>query len=265
MSAALHHSNRPARGRLARAGCFASVLVAGIAALALLDVIPGGWRLRTLIIPQSVQDTRRRASHRADRMELFAKEPTPAPGGTLFLGSSTIERFPLAEHFGALAPLQLSPINRGIGDEDLAGLEARALATARRLQPARVVLYAGSVNVRRAIDNGTWTPPGDIVVRAGQIAQQLLAQPSIDRVVLLGILPERETGGELETRVREANAGLAALAAWREGISFLPTARGPLVDESGDLRPDYTADRLHLNEAGYGVLAGWLSAHLSDD
>lgn len=244
---------RPARGRLARAGLFVGLLGACAVALALLDVLPGGWRLRTLIVPQSVQDQRRRAAHRQERLEQFSKEPRPAPGSTLFLGSSTIERFPLAEHFQGL-----STVNRGIGDEDLAGLEARALATVRDLEPARVVLYAGSVNVRRAIDDGSWTSPGDIVVRAGKLAERLLDEPSVREVLLLGILPERETGAELGSRVRETNAGLAALALWKERISFIPLCREPLVDEAGNLREAFATDRLHLNDAGYAALAEWL-------
>ncbi|QDV06949.1 hypothetical protein Poly30_24670 [Planctomycetes bacterium Poly30] len=252
-------SSRPVRSHLARAGLFLALTGASAVGLALFDVIPGGWRLRTLIVPQSVQDLRRREAHRQARLEQFASETKPAPGGTLFLGSSTIERFPLAEHFGSLAT-----VNRGIGDEDLSGLEARALSTAMDLNPAQVVLYAGSVNVRRAIDDGSWTPPGEIVVRAGRLATGLLELPGVEKVVLLGILPERETGAELADRLRETNAGLAAMAAFTDGIFFLPLAREPLIDAAGHLREEVSADRLHLNDAGYAIFAGWLQPLLEE-
>ena len=254
---------RPARHPWVRAGLLVGGLGALVAALlaglALIDVIPGGWRLRTLIVPQSVQEQRRRAGHRSDRLEVFAAEAPPQPGGTLFIGSSTVERFPLAE----LLP-ELAPINRGIGDEDLDGLEARAVETATRLQPKTVVLYAGSVNVRRAVDDGSWTPAPEIVSRTASLARDLLGLPTVEQIVLLGILPERETGPELHARLDAVNAGLGALAA-SPGIVFLAMDREPLLDSSGNLRPGVSADALHLNSVGYQAVAQWVKAALDSE
>lgn len=220
-----------------------------VVGLAWVDVLPGGWRLRTMFVPQAVQDIRRRAAHRAERLAVFEAEPTPDPGGTLFIGSSTIERFPLDRLLQ-----ESKPINRGIGDEDLAGLEARALKTARRTRPRTVVLYAGSVNVRRAVDDGSWTEPEEIVKRAEALAGSLLELDSVASVVLLGILPEQKSGATLKARLNETNAGLSRLVE-APGIHFLVTARPELVDQEGNLRPEIAADRLHLNIRGYEVLA----------
>lgn len=227
-------------------------LPALLVALALLDVIPGGWRLRTLFVSQQVQDQRRRATHRDERLAQFAAEPQPPPGGSLFIGSSTIERFPLRSLLAAL-----KPINRGIGDEDLVGLEARALKTAARLEPRHVVLYAGSVNVRRPVTDGSWTSAEEIVERATSLSRRLLELPTVERVILVGILPERETGPRLRARIEAVNAGLADSGT--PGIVFLPTAREPLIDPDGNLRSAFAADRLHLNTKGYLILAGWLT------
>ncbi len=250
---------RPARRPWVRAGLFVAAAGGVLAALALLDVIPGGWRLRTLIVPQSVQDQRRRAEHRADRLASFAEEPVPQPGGTLFIGSSTIERFPTGDLLSGWAP-----VNRGIGDEDLNGLEARALETAVRLQPKVVVLYAGSVDTRRAVDDGTWTSPPAIVSRAGALASELLGLTCVEKVAVLGILPERETGPELRARLDAVNAGLAEVGE-APGIVFLPTGIPQLVDASGNLRPGVSADALHLNEAGYRTLAPLLADALRSE
>lgn len=247
------NSKRPARRPWVRAGFFVAALGAVLVALALLDVIPGGWRLRTLIVPQSVQDLRRRASHRAARLQAFAEEPAPEPGGTLFIGSSTIERFPAVDWLPGG-----SPINRGIGDEDLRGLEARAVETATRVQPKWVVLYAGSVDTRRAVDDGTWTTPAAIVSRATSLATELLGLPCVEKVAILGILPERETGPDLRIRLEQVNAGLANLGR-TPGIVFVPTDTPRLLDSAGNLLPGVSADALHLNEAGYGVLSEILS------
>ena len=248
---------RPARRPWAYAGLLVGAGSALLVALALLDVIPGGWRLRTLVVPQSVQDQRRRAAHRGERLALFAAAVKPLPDGTLFIGSSTIERFPLTE----LLP-KLSPINRGIGDEDLSGLEDRALETAASLQPKTVVLYAGSVNARRPVDGGLWTPAPRIISRTTSLARKLLDLTSVDRVVLLGILPEQETGPELRARLAAVNRGLQIFAE-RPGIIFLPTDREPLVDPAGNLRLSAAADALHLNSVGYQALAQWLAQVLN--
>ncbi len=256
-------SQEPARRPWARVGLFVlfgSVgLGAVLASLAWVEVIPGGWRLRTWVVPQAVRDQRRRADHRAERLAAFAAEDPVDPGGMLFLGSSTIERFPVAETFAARRP-----INRGIGDEDLSKLEARGVPTVVELRPATVVLYAGSVDVRRTVDDGTWTPPVEIVERVQSLADEILAVPSVEVVILLGILPERETKAILRDRVDTTNRGLSEHAARTSGIFFLPTDRAPLVDGARNLSVATSADRLHLNDLGYQSVAEWLRGLLAD-
>ena len=67
-------------------------------ALAWIDVLPGGWRLRGWVTPHPVREAREQAERSAHRLLEFREENATAPAGTtVWLGSSTIERFPLAQ------------------------------------------------------------------------------------------------------------------------------------------------------------------------
>ena len=57
--------------------------------------------------------------------------------------------------------------------------------------------------------------------------------------------------------LERTNAALAAMCA-EEDWTFVVTHRAPIRLEDGSLNPEFAADRLHLNRAGYEVLAGWM-------
>jgi len=240
-----------APGRRPRAALYAGgllLLCATYVGLALLDVVPGGWRLRTAIIPQSITDGRRRAAHRAERLQAFDVEATPRDA-VLFIGSSTIEYFDLERAFpGARA------INRGIGDEDLDALASRFLQTLHATGSEAVVLYAASVDFRRHA-----TPPEELGSRVARLLNQALATTPARRITLIGILPERSMDSPMAARLVATNEELAALAAKRERVTFVPTDRAPVIDpETGFLEESASRDALHLNGRGYDALAGWL-------
>lgn len=225
---------------------FVLALAAGYGALAWFDLVPGGWRLRTFVVPETVRSSRQRYHHRLGRLARFAAEQAP-PGALVFLGSSTIERFDLLAHF----PL-VPTLNRGIGDEDLALLRSR-LGASLPPDPAGAVLYAGSIDFRR------YGQAPDLL--AGRVAE-LIAElrdlrPGLP-VTLLGLLPEVDFSPEQVASLVETNAALAQAAAGA-GATFLATARPPVVLESGALNPAFAADRLHLSGAGYEHLADWLA------
>ena len=58
--------------------------------------LPGGWYLRNLVEAPAHRAERLRLEHRADRLEEFeGQRGGESPGQVVFLGSSTIEFFPL--------------------------------------------------------------------------------------------------------------------------------------------------------------------------
>lgn len=235
-----------------RAGlaCFAAGIgLLALAALAWTDLAPGGWRLRSLFEPDWRRGARATARHALARLERFEREDPAVPSGaTVFVGSSTIERFPLAELFPAAATA-----NRGIANASarlLAGSAARLVPPA---PPAGLVVYAGIVD---------WYASGLDPRAAAEAVASLLdalrARSPGTPLLVLGPLPARDLGErELELLAR-FEAELAGLARTRPGTDFLPLARPPVSSRDGRLADELSADRLHLGPEGYRVLAGWI-------
>lgn len=232
----------------------ATALVVLYVGLALLGLVPGGWRLSVLLLGADQVAEAEREHHRGERLAQFSRE-WPEPGGVVFVGSSTVEGLDLGRHFpGAL--------NRGIGDEPLAGLEARLARTLDDLAPRVVVLYAASVDARRPTGDGGWRDVAELAEGVRRVVARVLASPGIERVALVEVLPETHPRPPVARRVEELGRALAAVAAAAgPRVVFVETRRPPLVDPAtGLLDPAMARDRLHLNERGYGVLAGWLRA-----
>ena len=238
-------SNRSKRRRLVALG--GAVSLAYIA-LALHGHVPGGWRLRTLICSPAELAEKARRAHRAERLAAFASERVEA-GGVLFIGSSTIEFFDLEAAFpGANA------INRGIGDEDLAGLTARLADTLESTACSAVVLYAGSVDFRRHESR-----PEEVAQGVERLLRAVTEYDPEAHVLLMGILPERTMSPTMGRRLTATNAALEALAAPRPLVSFVNTSRPPVVSPtSWRLQRHMSRDSLHLNEGGYINAASWL-------
>ncbi|MDG1491832.1 MAG: hypothetical protein P8R43_08060, partial [Planctomycetota bacterium] len=224
----------PPMGRLAAALAAAFAIALAYAALALAGHAPGGWRLRTLIHSPAELADAERAAHRSQRLAAFAEEVV-TPGGVLFIGSSTIEFFDLARAFPGV-----NTINRGIGDEPLAALSERFEESICRTDCAAVVLYGGSVDLRRL-----QRPPAAIARDIQRLLDDAARQAPRARVLILGILPEREMPLAMGARIEAANEALAALAGSRPLVSFVETSRPPLVQaSSGALVPGMSTDRL---------------------
>ncbi|MFT7680307.1 MAG: lysophospholipase L1-like esterase [Planctomycetota bacterium] len=226
-----------------------TALTAGaLLGLAWFDVLPGGWRLRTWLVPQEVRDGRQRAEHREARLARFALENPDAPAESIvFLGSSTFERFDLVASFPGKPA-----INRGIGDEDLALLSARLEQSLPGAPIAGLVLYAGSIDFRRYGEQ-----PTVLAENLAELLQRLAElRPGVP-VAVLGLLSEVEFPAPQILRLQRTNAALAK-ACEAHGASFIAADRAPVSLPDGSLDPAYTADRLHLNGAGYEHLRKWI-------
>jgi len=74
---------------------------------------------------------------------------------------------------------------------------------------------------------------------------------------LIGLLPEWGFPADEVGALAAANAALRDLAR-EQDLVFIATDRAPITAADGSLSKDHSADRLHLDERGYRVLAGWL-------
>lgn len=231
-----------ARSRLTLAAKWAAALGAVGAALlglAWRGLLPGGHRLR-----QWVNEERH-----AQRIEGFAREAGSAPAGAVvFLGSSTIELFPLDKSYPGVACL-----NRGVGGDTTPGLLRRLDASLPVARPAGIVIYSGANDLRVYHD-----APGDIVATTGRLLDALDARFPGVPVALVETLPLSDPPPGDPGRLSALNKGLSALAAAR-GASLVEVNRPPLADAEGRLVREMSVDGEHLNEAGYAVLSRWVA------
>lgn len=227
---------------------FVGLAIAGALALSWFDVLPGGWRLRRLVGSSPPGQARIDAQRIADHLARFRREnPAVAAGSIVFLGSSTIERFPLGREFPG-KPC----VNRGIANlsaRELALILPDCLPAAR---PSAAVVYAGAVDWR---DSGR---DPEVLVEAVRAVLTGLDRALPDLPVLLsGILPAREMEDDALLALRTANGRLKSLAD-ELGAAFVDPARPPISGPGGRLSTELSVDDVHLNGEGYGILARWI-------
>lgn len=218
--------------------------------LAWNEQVPGGWRLRNLFEPHAEREARRQAAWRAERLEAFAAEPAPAEAPVVFLGSSTIERFPLTELFPGAVTL-----NRGIGFEGLADLQQR-LEIGVPDEVAAAVLYVGSID-HRFRD----AAPRALALGVQEVIAALRGRLGPIPIATLGLLGERDLAPEEHARLLAANEALERATEAVEDCWFVATDGPPLMDAQGRLDPALSTDALHLTVDGYRELATRLLTH----
>ena len=169
----------------------------------------------------------------------------PAPGGTVFVGSSSIAYWDVARDFPALRP-----IKRGYGGSHVSDTIHFASRIIFSYAPSLVVFYAGDADVAAGKS-------------ATQIADDTLALVRLihaklpkARVVVVGTKPSPLHWAHMAT-IRRANAAVReGLAADR--LAAYADAEAALLGSDGQPRADFYAEnRLNLNERGY---AAWTAA-----
>ncbi len=217
------------------------------------DVLPGGWRLAHAIENRYVAKARERAWHGLDRLEQIraAQRSTPE-GAVLWIGSSTVEMFPVRQHWPRTPHL-----NAGIAAtraDHLARLLPQLLPP---LPLGGVVVIAGTAD-RLALPRA----PEQAAAAAERLLDALRRALPTTPIVVVGPLPEREPAeGAADTRaeVQTLRAQLRAAAAER-GLAFVDPAQDPLVDEQFRLRRECSVDEVHLSPMGYAHLARMITA-----
>lgn len=233
---------------LLRALAFCGVLGCAYGATAWFDCAPGGWKLRSHFEDPSARSARSTSLHILERLRAFAaEEPGAARGAVLFLGSSTVERWPTADSFP----------NKRVLDHGLAGI---SLEREERLfdaclptsTPAGVVFYGGSLDLRQPSE-----PFEQALARLPRLVQRLRVRYGHGLpITLLGLLPARHMDSSARASLAQGNESLRVLAR-ENALAFVPTDRPPLSTADG-LAQELSSDELHLNAEGYRVLSRWL-------
>lgn len=171
------------------------------------------------------------------------------PGSVVFLGSSSIEAFPLDASYPG-APW----INRGVAAEIVPEMIERLDASLPVARPAGVVIHTGQNDLRaRAL------PPEVIVESIGRAADAVRARFPDVPITLVELMPLCDAPESSIQRLNELNEGLRVLAEAR-GFGFVRADRPPLTDGRGRLLVEMAGpDRKHMHLAGYQILARWIA------
>ena len=185
------------------------------------------------------------------KMEAQLKAHPPAPGGVLFLGSSSIRLWDLKHSFPDL-PL----INCGFGGSMIADATHFTPRLVIPLKPRLVVFYAGDN------DSANGHSAARIAGDFRSFSETIHAALPGCRILYIPIKPSisRE---KLRPLQQEANVLIRNQCAARPGqLQYLDLAT-PLLGEGGSLRAElYEKDGLHLSPSGYGIWNKLLHPHL---
>lgn len=178
------------------------------------------------------------------------RERPPAQGGIVFVGSSSIRLWNLAESFPGL-----SAINRGFGGSELADSVRYADRIVIPYRPRIVVLYAGDNDL--AAGKG----PERVLADFKQFVAKVHAALPKTRIVYIGVKPSLSRW-KLIDKIRDANRRIKDFAATDTRLVFIDV-EPPMLAPEGKPRPElFQSDGLHLNAAGYRLWADLLRPHL---
>jgi lysophospholipase L1-like esterase len=170
------------------------------------------------------------------------KASPPAPGGIVFVGSSTIRLWKTAEAFPGL-PV----INRGFGGSMVADSVRYADRLVTVHKPKQVLLYAGGNDL-----NSKKTPEQIFADYQAFVAKVHAALPE-SRIWFMSLFPTIKRAAD-DDAARAVNALIAAHAKTDPRLGFIDVASALSPDGKAvpaNLRPD----GIHLSDAGYAIIA----------
>jgi lysophospholipase L1-like esterase len=186
-----------------------------------------------------------------------------APGGTVLVGDSLTQEFPLHELMALQGDQRLFTVhNRGIGGDTTNGVLRRMAESIWDLAPGKVFLLIGTNDL-----NNAHAAPADIARNIRGIIEQTHARCPQTLFTVLSLYPVNAradegmdifaVGSRTNERIRAVNAALERMAV-KTGASYLDL-HSLLTDEHGNLRRAYTREGLHLSPEGYIVVYEALS------
>jgi lysophospholipase L1-like esterase len=172
------------------------------------------------------------------------------PGGIVFVGSSSIRLWKLAESFPGVEAL-----NRGFGGSQLADSVRYADRIVIPYKPRLVVLYAGDN------DLAAGKSPEQVSDDSHQFVAKVHAALPKTRILYIGIKPSLSRW-KLIDKIRDANRRIKDFAATDPRLVFIDVEQS-ILGPDGKPRPElFQPDGLHLNATGYRVWAELVRPYL---
>lgn len=171
------------------------------------------------------------------------------PSRVVFLGDSITDGWRLAQYFPD-KPF----VNRGIGGQTTPQMLVRMYPDVINLQPAAVILLAGTNDIAR--NTGPETAE---MIQDNFRSIVELAQKHDIRVILCSLTPVSDYTSRRQTE-RRPPADILKLNEWLRKYAGEVNATyvdyySALADESGYLKDGYSNDGLHPNDRGYALMA----------
>ena len=176
------------------------------------------------------------------RFEASDRSSPPAPGGVVFVGSSSIRLWTtLIEDFPGV-----NVINRGFGGSELSDAIEFVGRIVLPYRPRMVVLYAGDNDLARG------KTPERVLQDTRAFVERVQREQPQARIVFVSIKPSLARAALLQVS-EEANRLVREYAAERSGLEFVDVV-APMLDREGRPRAElFIDDGLHMNEQGYAL------------
>jgi predicted neuraminidase/lysophospholipase L1-like esterase len=206
-------------------------------------------------LPAAGQRTSEFWERAIEAFEAEDREQPPQPGGTMFLGSSSIVFWDLERWFPKSRFPDLRAVNRGFGGSTIADSLYFFDRIVPPHRPARIVFYAGDNDI--SAGKSAQTVAADFAELAGRV----WAEWPETRLIYVAIKPSLARW-HLAPEMRAANALVAAAAEDEPRLSFLDIDT-PMIGADGRPRPElFVSDGLHLSDHGYRLWTDLLAPHL---
>lgn len=174
------------------------------------------------------------------------------PGGTIFVGSSSILFWDLKKSFPGK-----NYLNRGFGGSEIDDSIHFAEILLLRHKPSRIVMYAGDNDIARK------KSAEDVVNDFKKFEKLIHEQLPETEIYYISIKPSISRW-KLSDEMKKANEGIEAFCQKDQRLEYLDMWN-PMIGKDGMPREDlFIKDGLHLNEKGYELWTSILEPHLDD-
>jgi lysophospholipase L1-like esterase len=181
------------------------------------------------------------------------KAHPPAPGGVLFVGSSSIRLWNGLETEFRSLPLV---VKRGFGGSRMVDCARYLRQLVEPYRPRLVLVYAGDNDLAEG------RTPQQVLQAFSIFVQGVRQALPTTRIAYISIKPSPARVALL-SRIRETNDLIRAYIIKTKNTDFIDVFT-PMLDARGQPRPElFRADRLHLNTQGYGLWKEVIKVHLN--
>jgi alpha-galactosidase len=186
------------------------------------------------------------------KFEAADKQSPPAPGGVVFVGSSTIRMWDtLAQDFPGVPVL-----NRGFGGSQLADAVHFADRIVIPYRPRLVMVYSGDNDLNAG------KSPERVLADYRALVEKIHAALPQARIGFLSIKPS-PSRWKLAAQMKEANALVKAYSATDPRLFYVDTFT-PMLRPDGTPRAElFREDMLHMNPQGYALWKSIVAPYLA--